>query len=163
VQLTRDLVPVIYHDWTVTETGLDIPVGKCTLKQFLNIRPRTSPPSSCNRTEQHIITTTNATISKIASTLTDLLSPSLSEAAVTNQSNKNNDNPINSQLARMERSMSLTEIRRANQKAKEDEHRRMMAKSPPSGKIKGNSFGTIQAPFATLQEALTVSHFHINV
>ncbi|RKP25470.1 Glycerophosphodiester phosphodiesterase domain-containing protein [Syncephalis pseudoplumigaleata] len=31
----------------------------------------------------------------------------------------------------------------------------MLAKAPPAGKIKGNSFGTIQAPFATLQEALT--------
>ncbi|KAI9593247.1 Glycerophosphoryl diester phosphodiesterase family-domain-containing protein [Syncephalis fuscata] len=129
VQLTRDLVPVIYHDWTVTETGLDIPVGKCTLEQFMSIRPhdaslrspRTSPPN------------TSSTVPS---------SPATS------------DTP-SAQLMRMERSMSLTEIRRANQRAKEDEHRRMLAKSPPPGKVKGNSFGTIQAPFATLQEALT--------
>ncbi|KAI8051958.1 Glycerophosphoryl diester phosphodiesterase family-domain-containing protein [Syncephalis plumigaleata] len=161
VQLTRDLIPVIYHDWTVTETGLDIPVGKCTLKQFLNIRPRTSPPSSIrNRSEQRTFTT-NATATTANSSGSNSSSGNNSDTniAISHSTSalidRNDSNPMSSQLARMERSMSLTEIRRANQKAKEAEHRRMMAKSPPSGKIKGNSFGTIQAPFATLQEALT--------
>ncbi|KAI8986544.1 Glycerophosphoryl diester phosphodiesterase family-domain-containing protein [Pilobolus umbonatus] len=38
VQLTKDLVPVIYHDWTVTETGYDIPLNSITSEQFLNLR-----------------------------------------------------------------------------------------------------------------------------
>ncbi|KAI9293502.1 GDPD-domain-containing protein, partial [Neoconidiobolus thromboides FSU 785] len=37
VQLTKDKVPVIYHDWTVTESGYDLPINAFTLKQFLSI------------------------------------------------------------------------------------------------------------------------------
>jgi glycerophosphodiester phosphodiesterase len=33
VQITRDGVPVIYHDWQVSETGLDIPIHAMTYKQ----------------------------------------------------------------------------------------------------------------------------------
>lgn len=37
VQLTKDFVPVIYHDFLVGETGIDIPMQSLTLEQFLNI------------------------------------------------------------------------------------------------------------------------------
>ncbi|KAI9809175.1 MAG: hypothetical protein M1825_002466 [Sarcosagium campestre] len=37
VQLTKDLVPVIYHDFLVSETGIDAPVHTLTLEQFLHI------------------------------------------------------------------------------------------------------------------------------
>lgn len=37
VQLTKDYVPVIYHDFLVGETGFDIPMDSLTLEQFLNI------------------------------------------------------------------------------------------------------------------------------
>ncbi|CAK7225794.1 Glycerophosphocholine phosphodiesterase [Sporothrix bragantina] len=37
VQLTKDHVPVIYHDFLVSETGLDVPVHNLTLDQFLHI------------------------------------------------------------------------------------------------------------------------------
>ena len=37
VQLTKDLVPVIYHDFLVSETGIDAPVHTMTLEQFLHI------------------------------------------------------------------------------------------------------------------------------
>ncbi|KAJ2791432.1 Glycerophosphocholine phosphodiesterase, partial [Coemansia guatemalensis] len=43
VQLTRDLVPVIYHNWIVTETNLNTPVNSLTLKQFLALNPRNRP------------------------------------------------------------------------------------------------------------------------
>jgi glycerophosphoryl diester phosphodiesterase len=33
VQLTKDLVPVIYHDFLVSETGIDAPVHTLTLEQ----------------------------------------------------------------------------------------------------------------------------------
>lgn len=37
VQLTKDHVPVIYHDFLVSETGIDAPVHALTLEQFLHI------------------------------------------------------------------------------------------------------------------------------
>lgn len=55
VQLTKDHVPVIYHDFLVSETGVDVPVHNLTLEQFLHISegqtPRASrPPSPKERT-----------------------------------------------------------------------------------------------------------------
>ncbi|KAL8831834.1 MAG: hypothetical protein Q9170_005130 [Blastenia crenularia] len=50
VQLTKDHVPVVYHDFLVSETGIDAPVHTLTLEQFLHVNttrtPRTSRPSS---------------------------------------------------------------------------------------------------------------------
>lgn len=39
VQLTKDHVPVVYHDFLVSETGIDAPVHALTLEQFLHINP----------------------------------------------------------------------------------------------------------------------------
>lgn len=33
--MTKDYVPIIYHDFLVSETGIDIPVHNLTLQQFL--------------------------------------------------------------------------------------------------------------------------------
>lgn len=38
VQLTKDLVPVVYHDFTVAEAGADIPMSSLTLEQFLGLQ-----------------------------------------------------------------------------------------------------------------------------
>jgi glycerophosphodiester phosphodiesterase len=50
VQLTKDHVPVIYHDFLVSETGIDAPVHTLTLEQFVHLNdgrtPRPSRPSS---------------------------------------------------------------------------------------------------------------------
>jgi glycerophosphodiester phosphodiesterase len=49
VQLTKDHVPVIYHDFLVSETGIDAPVHTLTLEQFLHVNdttPRSSRPPS---------------------------------------------------------------------------------------------------------------------
>lgn len=50
VQLTKDHVPVIYHDFLVSETGIDAPVHTLTLEQFLHVSdartPRSSRPAS---------------------------------------------------------------------------------------------------------------------
>ncbi|KAK7948693.1 uncharacterized protein PG986_009579 [Apiospora aurea] len=43
VQLTKDHVPVIYHDFLVSETGIDAPVHTLTLEQFLHINPEAKP------------------------------------------------------------------------------------------------------------------------
>ena len=45
VQMTKDHVPVIYHDFLVSETGADVPVHTLTLEQFLALgegAPRTA-------------------------------------------------------------------------------------------------------------------------
>ena len=42
VQLTKDHVPVIYHDFLVSETGIDAPVHTLTLEQFLHVNQDTS-------------------------------------------------------------------------------------------------------------------------
>ncbi|KAI0602327.1 glycerophosphodiester phosphodiesterase GDE1 [Biscogniauxia sp. FL1348] len=42
VQLTKDHVPVIYHDFLVSETGIDAPVHTLTLEQFLHINRDTN-------------------------------------------------------------------------------------------------------------------------
>ncbi|KAK9467672.1 GDPD-domain-containing protein [Lipomyces arxii] len=49
VQLTRDHVPVIYHDFLVAETGIDVPMHALTLDQFLSVSERRTPkPQSRN-------------------------------------------------------------------------------------------------------------------
>ncbi|CAG8517848.1 33345_t:CDS:2, partial [Racocetra persica] len=45
-QVTKDLVPVIYHDWYVTETGFDIPIHSVTLKQFLRLKEKENEDNS---------------------------------------------------------------------------------------------------------------------
>ncbi|OLL24125.1 Glycerophosphodiester phosphodiesterase GDE1 [Neolecta irregularis DAH-3] len=56
VQLTKDHVPVIYHDFLVSETGIDAPVHSLTLEQFLNVSKESqkeySRPSSPGGTDQ---------------------------------------------------------------------------------------------------------------
>lgn len=37
VQITKDHVPVIYHDFLVAETGIDVPMQALTLEQFLTL------------------------------------------------------------------------------------------------------------------------------
>ena len=53
VQLTKDHVPVIYHDFLVSETGIDAPVHALTLEQFLHVNEthntRRSRPDSVSR------------------------------------------------------------------------------------------------------------------
>ena len=55
VQLTKDHVPVLYHDFLVSETGIDAPVHTLTLEQFLHVSdnrtPRHSRPPSPARLE----------------------------------------------------------------------------------------------------------------
>jgi len=38
VQLTKDFVPVVYHDFTVAESGVDIPMHTLTAEQFLGLK-----------------------------------------------------------------------------------------------------------------------------
>ena len=61
VQLTKDHVPVIYHDFLVSETGIDAPVHTLTLEQFLHVNDsrdacisRPSSPSFDDRNLQEM-------------------------------------------------------------------------------------------------------------
>ena len=49
VQLTKDHVPVIYHDFLVAETGIDVPMHALTLEQFLSVSERRSSKLSRSR------------------------------------------------------------------------------------------------------------------
>jgi glycerophosphodiester phosphodiesterase len=46
VQLTKDHVPVIYHDFLVSETGIDAPMHTLTLEQFLHVSEAQTPKPS---------------------------------------------------------------------------------------------------------------------
>ena len=63
VQLTKDHVPVIYHDFLVSETGIDAPVHTLTLEQFLHVNdgrtPRPSRPPSPEIASKAIIDKTS--------------------------------------------------------------------------------------------------------
>ncbi|WPH04590.1 glycerophosphodiester phosphodiesterase gde1 [Acrodontium crateriforme] len=48
VQITKDHVPVIYHDFLVSETGADVPVHTLTLEQFLALK-ETAPQKALRK------------------------------------------------------------------------------------------------------------------
>ncbi|OHW90621.1 glycerophosphoryl diester phosphodiesterase [Colletotrichum incanum] len=54
VQLTKDHVPVIYHDFLVSETGIDAPVHTLTLEQFLHINPDSNRTNGVNAVNERI-------------------------------------------------------------------------------------------------------------
>merc|ERR1712137_1150890 len=62
VQLTKDHVPVIYHDFLVSETGIDAPVHALNLEQFLHVndaisrapRPNTPPKEVPSETRSRV-------------------------------------------------------------------------------------------------------------
>ncbi|KAK5117265.1 hypothetical protein LTR62_005882 [Meristemomyces frigidus] len=56
VQMTKDHVPVIYHDFLVSETGADVPVHQLTLEQFLALSDnsvRTKQKGRPGATDEH--------------------------------------------------------------------------------------------------------------
>ncbi|CAB4416918.1 unnamed protein product [Rhizophagus irregularis] len=122
VQLTKDHVPVIYHDWTITETGYDIPIHAITLQQYLKIKQQFV-------SEQFLVREHN--IRK------EFQHPS-----------DNNDGKRNENREKKRRSYSVPVNTFVPSEKKE-------------GKLKGNSDGTIQAPFATLVETFKQVPIHI--
>ncbi|RKO85796.1 hypothetical protein BDK51DRAFT_32147, partial [Blyttiomyces helicus] len=49
VQLTKDLVPVLYHDFLTWETGLLVPLSLITLEQFRKLHPEDRPAKETAR------------------------------------------------------------------------------------------------------------------
>lgn len=136
VQLTKDLVPVIYHDWTVTETGFDIPLNAISAEQFLNLRP------SGHIKEYHMGVTNNGQ-GEIIPTINTISDPPIPDEPMTRQ--------------RVNRSNSLGSIKDFPISHRMDDSNRLaLTRTNKLGKVKGNGPETIQAPFTTLAETLKV-------
>ncbi|KAI8093447.1 Glycerophosphoryl diester phosphodiesterase family-domain-containing protein [Halteromyces radiatus] len=139
VQLTKDLVPVIYHDWTVTETGFDIPLNAITVEQFLNLRPsghiKEYHTGVSNDGQGEIIPTVNT----VPETVMDDIVSSATPAK-----------------QRVNRSHSLGSIKGVPTFSRRSDHsdRLALTRTNKLGKVKGNGPETIQAPFTTLAETL---------
>ncbi|KAG0297050.1 Glycerophosphocholine phosphodiesterase [Linnemannia gamsii] len=147
VQMTKDMVPVLYHDWTVTETGLDIPVSSITLEQFQKLsgsKSRNTPPGS-PRSESPPTLITPA----LAFTLAKHEMP----RSVSSQSGS--ESPSKDGQTRLIRSNSLGAIARKKAMTVTSEP------ANPAAKMKGNGLGTIQAPFATLKDTFETVPSHI--
>lgn len=145
VQLTKDLVPVIYHDWTLTESGYDIPINAVTAEQFLNLRP------SGQIKEYHQGVTSDKRGSVIVPTV--------------NASSKSDDNildtisalPNNPMLKnRVSRSNSMSALPGGINDRSSASKKLELTKTSKTGKLKGNGPESIQAPFTTLQEIFRV-------
>ncbi|CAG8636760.1 20592_t:CDS:10 [Dentiscutata erythropus] len=59
-QLTKDLKPVIYHDWNVTETGCDIPIHSINSDQFIKLKKKERDNSVINFREENSMTPPNS-------------------------------------------------------------------------------------------------------
>lgn len=57
MQITRDLEPVIYHDFSLSESGMDVPVHDLTIEQFKYAgsiqSPQGNPISALGKVQQH--------------------------------------------------------------------------------------------------------------
>ncbi|KAI9498524.1 Glycerophosphoryl diester phosphodiesterase family-domain-containing protein [Zychaea mexicana] len=152
VQLTKDLVPVIYHDWTVTETGFDIPLNAITSEQFLNLRPsghiKEYHTGVSDGTHGEIQPTFNGAAAAAAAT-----TPSYDIPAVETTGNALKvPSPPNK---RVNRSNSLSAIGGSTMHGRTVASNRLeFTRTNKLGKLKGNGPETIQAPFTTLAEAL---------
>ncbi|KAI7873728.1 GDPD-domain-containing protein [Lichtheimia hyalospora FSU 10163] len=141
VQLTKDMVPVIYHDWTVTETGFDIPLNAITVEQFLNLRP------SGHIKEYH---------TGVSNGPHGLLFPTINNTQPEPVYPVTNGNAALSPTgARMGRSNSLGAIGGVQMYGRNVASKRLeLTRTNKLGKLKGNGPESIQAPFTTLVEAL---------
>ena len=131
VQLTKDHVPVIYHDFLVSETGIDAPVHTLTLEQFLHMNDsrtlRDSRPVTPPLHQQQALDTTT----------TNGVPPE----------------------TRKHRSLSLgTTTHSPSEMSERMKHTRDFKAKGFKGNSRGNS---IQAPFTTLEEMLKTLPAHI--
>ncbi|KAG0255352.1 Glycerophosphocholine phosphodiesterase [Mortierella polycephala] len=148
VQMTKDMVPVLYHDWTVTETGLDIPVSSVTLDQFHKLSGKkrghggSSTPSS-PRPDSRPLSVSPPPSS--AALKESLMRPELPRRT---SHNPGTDSPgsakeIQSRLGRSNSLGAMAKLRSLTAASEPQD---------PKAKMKGNGLGTIQAPFATLKD-----------
>lgn len=133
VQLTKDHVPVIYHDFLVSETGIDAPVHTLTLDQFLHISEGQTPRDSRPTTRSTSPTETSA-------------------PDPTKNPNRNKIRPLQPRM----RSYSVDVSKQKNIHAAHQMELSERMKHTRDFKMKGykgNSRGNfIQSPFTTLKE-----------
>ncbi|KAF9988609.1 Glycerophosphocholine phosphodiesterase [Mortierella antarctica] len=150
VQMTKDMVPVLYHDWTVTETGLDIPVSSITLDQFQKLSASKSRGHGSNGSAQSSPRLENRQISLTPPPSSTALKESLKKPELSRRTSHNSETegPISVKDGqnRLGRSNSLGAITKLKSMTAASEP------SDPKAKMKGNGRGTIQAPFATLKD-----------
>ncbi|KAG0246874.1 Glycerophosphoryl diester phosphodiesterase family-domain-containing protein [Mortierella sp. GBAus27b] len=157
VQMTKDMVPVLYHDWTVTETGLDIPVSSITLEQFQNLSKSKSRSrgTHSNGSSQPPSPKQEQPRQQLPATAPNLEVP-LPRPELPRRTSHNTDaGSLKDGLPRLVRSNSLGAMSRM--KALDE----TAEPSNPSAKMKGNGLGTIQAPFATLKDTFETVPPHI--
>lgn len=160
--MTKDMVPVLYHDWTVTETGLDIPVSSITVDQFRKLSGKssrkqqgsgnstapTSPRLETAPTAPALSVTPPPSKSSSSNTNVDILDKP--ELARRSSHQNGTESPGKEGSTRLGRSNSLGAIAKLKFLSTVSEP------VDPSAKMKGNGLGTIQAPFATLKETFEV-------
>lgn len=153
MQLTKDLVPVIYHDWTVTETGFDIPLNAITSEQFLNLRP------SGHIKEYHTGVSDDHPNGQL-STQPDSRPPIVAPAYESPPSSEDDSTSVHSSSQgkrRAARSNSMSAISSKQMHGRTLASKRLeLTRTNKLGKLKGNGPESIQAPFTTLAEALKV-------
>ncbi|KAK9480785.1 GDPD-domain-containing protein [Lipomyces japonicus] len=149
VQLTKDRVPVIYHDFLVAETGIDVPMHALTLEQFLNVSERRNPKSkSRNASPRRNDSRNGSTISNTSSNSNNHNNNNNNN----NNSNSNNYSETDVKPGRRPRSLSLEMEEELDLDFAE---RLKFTRTFKTKGFKGNSRGvSIQAPFTTLQEVL---------
>lgn len=146
VQLTRDLVPVVYHDWTVTETGYDIPLNAITSEQFLNLH-------RSGQIKEYHTGVSEGIHGQIIPALEHHPSKALpfvnSNGILSHNSQNSSSNSPTNRVSRSH-SFSASSPNRLDLSNPFDQTR-----TSKSGKLKGNGPETIQGPFTTLAEVLT--------
>lgn len=150
VQLTKDLVPVIYHDWTVTETGYDIPLNAITSEQFVNLRRSGQIKEYHTGVSDgaHGVLVSTSSDSRPKETQATPLhhSPLISNGISHNGSGHSTPNGVR---ASRSHSFSASSPNRLDLSDPFEQTR-----TSKSGKMKGNGPETIQGPFTTLAEVL---------
>lgn len=139
VQLTKDLVPVIYHDFLVSETGIDAPVHTLTLEQFLHVNDNNGQSSRPSTSSSHKVDTSSTRPDTTGSASTDALPPSQT----------NNRTATRNKT----RSMSVSDAAHHTTTHSSMAERMKHTRDFKAKGFKPNSRGTaIQAPFTTLEE-----------
>lgn len=128
-------MPVVYHDFTVTETGYDIPLNSITLEQFLNLR------RSGQIKEYHTGVSEGLHGTMVAA------------QDLSNTFNRRLDN-YSPPGVRMNRSHSFSAGSLTGTSSPKRSDIFEQTRTSKAGKMKGNGPETIQGPFTTLAETL---------
>lgn len=140
VQLTKDHVPVIYHDFVVGESGIDAPVHTMTLEQFMLLKQE---PSHDSQTRSPDIIWANSKSAGL----------SIEEEGLGQRTT-----PFGSSIRRA-RSKSLNQ---SDGQQIDMESRMKHARAFKKHGFKGNSRGTsIQGPFTTLEGIFKALEPHV--